>query len=417
MQPTTRQDRRGGSAARRCPRSRRRTPGWPPTLIFAPGRPVTAAAFHVRSSRASVDLVARRQARGRNRPRRASPFRRSPRACGGRRAAAAAGSAGRRAGRRSPGRHWTRSTRRVLAQLLEELARRRPSPPSLSSVTPGRKVEHDPQRVHDVRTAHGVERVVRAHGLRALGQPVAERHGRVEAPRLRREQQQRGAGDDEREHRPRVTRLPQRRHAVGARRGRAPGACGGCAARRCAGRAGTRTAGRSVTESSSAKTVTSRPAKPDRAQLRERDRSAARRSRSRPGRRRGGSSSPRAARPPRRRAGLAPRRERLAEAADRQQRVVDAEAEADHRGEALDQDRDREEAGEERRDAEGERRSRGRRRRAAGSRRRRCRRRAAAGAASGAARGVSAERASAALAMRRSKLSGTSPVQPSQTLG
>ena len=50
-------------------------------------------------------------------------------------------------------------------------------------------------------------------------------------------------------------------------------------------------------------------------------------------------------------------------------------------------------------------------------RRRRCRRRGAAGAASGAAPGPPRERASAALARRRSKFRGASPVQPSHASG
>ena len=112
--------------------------------------------------------------------------------------------------------------------------------------------------------------------------------------------------------------------------------------------------------------------------------------------------------------GRAAGREGLAEPADRQQRVVDPEAQADHRRDRLDQDRDREEAGEKRGHAEGER----DREQPDADREHRGERSPKASSSRSSVRGrtrSSAERASAALAMRRSKFSGTSPVQPSQT--
>ena len=156
-------------------------------------------------------LVARRQARGRNdlEERRAAVARLERPAHRGRQKRQVAQAVG--AVRSS--RAGTGPARRAGPCAAPRRASR--PPPALGRVEldPGRKVQDDPQRVHDVRAAHGRERVVRPDGFRALGKPVAERHRRAEPRGLRARQSSGALARTSASTGRRVTRWPHRRHA------------------------------------------------------------------------------------------------------------------------------------------------------------------------------------------------------------
>ena len=231
----------------------------------------------------------------------------------------------------SPGRHWTRSTRGS----LRSASKRRTAaaqPSGVSSLTPGGKS----------RTTRSecmtFERPMAASGGTRGRTPSPWAASRRAASPCRAgcacaaRQQQRRAREDEREHRPPRDAVPPAPPRLGPARVRSPAACGRMRSASMRGPSIERMAGSSVTESSSEKTVTSRPAKPtERSSESGIVSSAAKPIET-------GKAESRIVQPARRAASSAagpggvPRREGLAEAADRQQRVVDAEPEADHRG-------------------------------------------------------------------------------------